>query len=338
MTPDSFTTQPLSRRDQFEAWRAWFAPVLDVIPDREPEAGFSAENRLWRLGGLAMTRTIAPPSHVMRDKASLRRDPVDHWVLSYCPRGAHRIGTARGSLEVPARVPFLWSLGEEFEHQRTHIDRVQLFLSRDSFCGAAPLLDAACGLALDTPLGHLLGDYMLALEDRLPDLRGEDFPPLAAAVQAIVAAAVAPSVERLAVARRQIDLGRMGRVRRVVRKHLRSPLLGPKTLSRLAGMSRSSLYRLFAAEGGVAGYIQHERLTAAHKTLTDPANSATIAAIAEDFCFADASSFGRVFKREFGHSPGDARAAALAGLVLPAGRPRRAPVGSSDFGALLHGL
>jgi hypothetical protein len=41
-------------------------------------------------------------------------------------------------------------------------------MPRDAFRDIAPVLDAACGSVLDTPLGHLLGDYMLALERHLP--------------------------------------------------------------------------------------------------------------------------------------------------------------------------
>ncbi|MBV8122219.1 MAG: hypothetical protein JO081_20040 [Alphaproteobacteria bacterium] len=106
---------------------------------------FPAEVHLWKLGDLAMSRTSAPPVDVVRTKGHLRHDPVDHWIISYCARGAHSAVTAGTALEVPAKMPYLWSLGQEFLHERTHVDRVQLVLARDAFRDIAPLLDAACG-------------------------------------------------------------------------------------------------------------------------------------------------------------------------------------------------
>jgi AraC-like DNA-binding protein len=318
MTPQSFATQPLRPRDQFEAWREWYQPVFDVVPNRSTGDLFAAEIHLWKLGALAMSRTSAPAVHVVRTKGHLRRDPVDHWVISYCARGAHSAVTAGTSLEVPARVPYLWSLGQEFLHERTGVDRVQFFMARDAFREIGPLLDAACGSALDTPLGHLLGDYMVALERRPAAVTVTDFRPLTNAVRAMVAAAVSPSAERIALAGRQIDLGRMERVRQAVRRHLRTPMLEPKTLCRLVGMSRSNLYRLFDDTGGVARYIQRQRLLAAHAVLSDPVTTTPISMIAEDLCFADASTFSRMFRREFGHSPSEVRSAALAGVALSA--------------------
>jgi AraC-like DNA-binding protein len=338
MTPETFATQSLRPRDQLAAWGEWYHPIFDVVAKHPADDAFPAEIHLWKLGALAMSRTSAPPVNVVRTKGHLRRDPIDHWVISYCARGAHSAITAGASLEVPARVPFLWSLGQEFLHERTHVDRLQFFMPRDAFRDIAPLLDAALGSALDTPLGHLLGDYMMALEGHLPTVTAADLPRLASAVGAMVAAAVAPSAERVAVARWQIDLGRRERVRQAVRRHLRTPTFGPTVLCRLVGMSRSNLYRLFEDAGGVARYIQRQRLIEAHSVLSNPATAKTISVIAEDLCFADASSFSRTFKREFGNSPSEVRSAAMAGL--PLSPMTQGPVLSdgADFGALLRGF
>ena len=338
MTPDIFATHALRPRDQFEAWREWYSSVFEVMPRDPIGDGFPSEIRLWNLGGLAISRTIAASSQISRTKSHVRRDPVDHWVISYCARGAHLAKTADTELEVPARTPYLWSLGQEFLHERTHVDRVQFLMARDTFRDIGHLLDAICGSVLDSPLGRLLGDYMMALEGRLPAVTESDFPHVTKAVSAMVAAAVEPSAARVAIAQRQIDLGRKERVRQAVRRHLRTPTLGPKNLGRLIGMSRSNLYRLFEDTGGVTRYIQRERLLEAHVILSDTSTTQSISAIAEDLCFADASSFSRAFKREFGYSPSEVRSAALAGAELRAtSKTRKAPAGA-NFADLLRRL
>jgi AraC-like DNA-binding protein len=178
----------------------------------------------------------------------------------------------------------------------------------------------------------------MALERRLSVVTEADLSRLTTAVGAMVAAAVSPSADRVAVASGQIDVGRKERARQVVRKHLRTPIFGPTTLCRLVGMSRSNLYRLFEDTGGVARYIQRERLLEAYAVLTDPGTTQSIAAIAEDLCFADASSFSRVFRRDFAHSPGEVRSAALAGLAPPAMPQSGARSQGDDFSALLRGF
>jgi AraC-like DNA-binding protein len=217
-------------------------------------------------------------------------------------------------------------------------ERIVLFLARDSFRGIVPVLVPACGLPLDTPLGRLLGDYMVALWRRLPEMTEADFPGLAKSIGEMVAAAVAPSADRTAIAKPLIDLGRKERVRQVVRRHLRTPTLEPKTLARLVGMSRSNLYRLFEDIGGVARYIQRERLLEAHAILSAFEKIQSISKIAEDLCFADASSFSRTFKREFGFTPTEARYAALSGLELGEMPKTRVQPAGTNFGQLLHGF
>jgi hypothetical protein len=65
----------------------------------------------------------------------------------------------------------------------------------------------------------------------------------------MVAAAVAPSAQRVTDVPRQIDVGRKERVRQAVRRHLRTPAFSAENLKpALVGISRSNLYRLFEHE------------------------------------------------------------------------------------------
>ncbi len=315
MTPERFATHSLPASDQLEAWRIWYHSVFDVTPRQLVDDGFRAESQLWKLDGLAVSRVSAPAIHVVRTKAHIRRNPMDHWVITLGNRVTTAVRTDDVALQAPAGVPFVLSLGNELISERSQDERLQLYLTRDHFGDIAPLLDAARGTVLNTPLGRMLADYMLLLERNLPDLTQEDLPRLTGAVRAMVGACIVPSPDRLAIAASQFGLGRLEKVRRAVRRHLRSPSLGPDVLCREVGTSRSQLYRLLEGEGGVARYIQRQRLSEGHAAMCDVSNDKTIAAISEELCFADASGFSRAFRHEFGMSPSDVRAASLAGLA-----------------------
>jgi AraC-like DNA-binding protein len=318
MKSSSFSTRTLlDWRDQFDAWRTWFSPVFEI--SREGDAtDFVAENEIWDLGGLAISRVSAPSVRVKRAKANLRRAPVDHWVLSYCRHGSTVIRTKNSDLVAASRVPYLWSLGEESESERTEVDRLQILFPRDTHGDMAGLLDASLGSALKPPWGYLLGEYMALLDEWLPRMKPEELPRLKAAVRSMVAASVAPSVDRIALANGGIRRVILERVRQVVRRHLKSSSLCPSALCTMVGISRSELYRLLEHAGGVSHYIQRQRLLAAYSTLCDPANAQSIQSVSADFCFMDASTFSRAFKREFGQSPSDVRAAAASGTPISA--------------------
>jgi AraC-like DNA-binding protein len=315
MDPEKFTTHSLLPSKQLEAWRSWYGSVFDTTSLQRADKGFGATNLTWRLDGIVFSRVSTPAISVVRTKTHIRRTPVDHWAITLSKRGATDLRSREASLKAPAGVPYVLSLGEEMYSERGEDERLQLYLARDSFHGIAPLLDTARGTALNTSSGKLLADYMLLLERNLPNITPEDGSRLPSAIQAMLAACLAPSPDRAADARRLIDLTLMERVRRAVRKHLRSPSLGPNTLCHEAATSRSQLYRLLEGDGGVAHYIQRRRLSESFAVLCDTTNNFSIAAIAETLCFADASNFSRAFRREFGMTPRDVRAAAVAGLA-----------------------
>jgi AraC-like DNA-binding protein len=314
MDSKRFDTSDLPTTQQYEAWLSWFDRVFDVKPVVPYEQGFLAKSEMWTLDGCALSRVHAPSISVTRDTPLIRRNPIDPWVITI-GRSATTAVTTRGrQFDALPGVPFIVSLGNELVSQRDTDGRLQLYLFRDDFSNIAPILDASRGTSVDGAMGALLADYLLLLERRLPDLAIEDLPRLREAIGAMVAACVAPTPDKLAEASEQIDLSRLEKVRFAVRKHLRSPALGPRVLCRHIGTSRSQLYRLLEAEGGVARYIQRQRLLAAYAILSDPGNDISIATIAEEFCFADASGFSRAFRQEFDMSPSDLRAAGRAGV------------------------
>jgi AraC-like DNA-binding protein len=206
----------------------------------------------------------------------------------------------------------------EFEHDRIHVNGRNCNTVYDVPSNIALQLRTAGRSGMEMPIGELLSCYIVALEQCPLALVPADFPRLTDAVRKVIAAAaVTPSAEQVAAAKRQIGRGRKERVRQVIREHLRSPTLRPSTLCRLVGMSRSNLYRLLEGSGGIARYIQMQRLLEAHAILSNPTTTGSISTIAEDLCFADASTFSRSFRREFGLSPSDLRSASLATLGHP---------------------
>ena len=335
MISATFDTLSLPPREQFEAWRAWYSSLLDTAAPADPDDGFAARNEVWSLGGLTVSRGTGQAISSWRTKALIRRTPVDHWVLTVCQRCSVDLRTRNESVTIQPGVPFVVSLADEMATVKDDYERVQFYLSRSAFARIASALDDARARPLDTPEGRLLADYMLLLVKNLRDLPAGDGPRLVAAVEAMVSACLAP---RPATAHVQMDFTLMERVRRAVRAHLRSPSLGPDRLCREAATSRSQLYRLLEGEGGVAHYIQRQRLSESFVMLCDVSNALPIGRIAEILCFADASSFSRAFRREFGMSPRDVRSASQAGLWPVPPLKEMAPMTIHCFADCLGGL
>ena len=88
---------------------------------------------------------------------------------------------------------------------------------------------------------------------------------------------------------------------------LSNPKLTPTLIAARLGLSRSTLYRLFAPHGIVA-YIRDRRLMAAMRMLVrdDGLRPARVAQVAYAVGFSDERTFRRAFKRRFGFLPSTA--------------------------------
>ena len=318
MQAETFSTVNVPMPEQFDAWLGWFGRIFDVLPHDPPHSGFRAQNLNWQIGSCMLSRVWAPAIRVVRDITHVRRNPLDHWVITSGRHATSLISTGDKTLSVPPGTPFVLSLSDELTSERLEDCRLQLYMSRDNFSDLAPALDRARGTVVAPPLGALLRDYLRLLERILPSVGSNELERLSDAIGAMVAACLAPEQNRAESVGPQIELIWLERIRRAVRSNLRSPRLGPRLICQQLSISRSKLYRLMDVEGGVARYIRSQRLLEAYALLSDPRTERSITALADELCFSDTSSFSRAFRREFGATPSDVRAASRTTPTSPA--------------------
>jgi len=339
MQPIVFSTAAIDRVKQLDAWRGWFDPVFEAEA-ADPERGFPASSETWDFIGFGLSRVRAPKLRAVRTPELIRRNPVDHWVVTIGNvRTVGQAGTGR-PMDIPAGVPFVTSLGRAVVSAREADERLQLYLPRDAFPELGLILEKAEGHPVGGPLGGLLADFIVLLSQNASALTGAQMPNLSVALRGLLRACIMPTVEVEGDthASAPLTIIRMQKVTRLVDAHLHDPSLGPTLICQLAGMSRSQLYRLLEGEGGVGHFIQRRRLRRCCAELSDASGDRSIWSVAMRFGFYDPSSFSRSFKKEYGTTPREYRDAARMGLTTHALGPRAAALQNPTLRDLLQGL
>lgn len=336
ISPVVFSTDGVDPRHRVDLWRGTYDSFNTIGVLEGSATDFAARNEIWPLGGLALMRNTAPALAFSRTARHVRRDGVDHWVIRVARTGRSRARFGETTFVAEPMQPFLFSLGDASDSDRTAADWVSLYIPRDTF----PELSAGLGALGPGPLlgggAQMLADTMLMLRRRLPEMTQAQAPLMAEAMRAMVAACLLSDVAPRLVSAQDAATAQRERIRRVIRDHIASPTLGPAKICRLAGISRSQLYRLFEPHGGVARYIQAQRLRMAHAALSEAGQGVLIAEVAERLGFFDASAFSRAFRREFGMTPSEVRTAPVSICTVPSGPFGRGT--ASDFSGLLRQL
>jgi AraC-like DNA-binding protein len=296
---DGAALPPAERLAAFAQIAAGYA-VTPLTPD------FMVDSRAWHLGELVITASELTAVRIERTAAHIRADRRDSYSLIMLRHGSWNADTSAGFVQVASGQIGVMDYAEPWLVEGTGQDNVIVVVPRALAEQIAPDSAQLNGRVLGGASGRLLAEHVMALAQHLPALsRAEAASIQQATINLIAAALNALPKEHHAPFRHQRQIG--GKVLAYIETRLTDLDLSVATICRDVGVSRATLYRAFKEVEGVAAYILDRRLEAAHGRIADPAEQASIAEIADRFCFSSPARFSTAFRRRFGYTPVSAR-------------------------------
>ena len=320
----TLSTDGVAPSDRFEWWRSEFSPLhkVEVVPERRQS--FTAHGEHWLLGPILIGRYRTPARTVVRTSSDVRRSEVDHWVLRVATKG---VLVSRGSFGAFRAYPGQVAIGsyaQGYTDDYSAGEWVAAIVPRHVLPKIAPTLRAP-GLLSGAAAG-LLGDHLLSLVQRLHDAGPSEMPAVAEMTRAMITSCLSEDATSQPQETTERSIAIRERVERLIRDNLGSAGLNPQRICALAAISRSTLYRLFEDRGGVAAYVQALRLKCVYSDLSNPQLAFdTIASIAASQGLHNTAAFNRAFRRQFGCTPSDVRAAVLRSEPRPHGSASQSP-------------
>jgi len=304
-----YSTSDLPAADRHEAWvnRNWpsIAPVYRTTP-LEP---FNTATESLQLGDLSVHFTAMTAQRWERDSATRRSWDPDALAVAITIAGEAHGTMGDRAFRTGAGSVQLTDLAQQSAHISTASRTIFIAIPRATAGGRG--LDAAAlhGRVLRSGAASMLAPHVLGIREAALELNVDDGVLLAGTFLDLLGLAVA-------TADRPPQRAGFGReaaanvARAAIEQGLGAPSQTIAGLCRQLGISRTSLHRLFEAEGGVQAYIRGRRLEAVRRALLDPGSGEPLYALAERLGFSDAAHLSRLFRARYGLSPSDYRAGA----------------------------
>ncbi|EZP52601.1 MULTISPECIES: helix-turn-helix domain-containing protein [unclassified Sphingomonas] len=302
-----FSVVDVAEHERHACWcdTAGIASRFETIPE-EP---FAATLARLDLGTIGISQARFTAQTWTRSGQGIARDDCDDLVVNVRHRGGAVGDMAGRNVVAPAGSVVMVDLAQTQRHRSDASDTSGFVLPR---AVAEQLLPTSVrrlhGHVVAPDHAALLVSHLAALRQSAHHLPASSGPALAQTVLDLFAIGVAASLGSVTSDAARRDRGLRVALCDAIDRHLGSPSLNTARLSRMLGVSRSTLYRLLQDEGGVQAYIRNRRLARVAAQLRIEAERATIATLAERWGFCDAAYLGRAFREVYGMTPGDYRA------------------------------
>jgi len=297
------------------ALRAATVDICDVIPLGSPD-DFEVVSATRMTSKGLLVEAVSTPLEYDRTAAHVARGGLDHYHITLCLQGQMRFASGRRDITLRsgdvclidmAQPNRTWLTGAGEDRSRL----TSLIVPRPVLAPrlAHPDSSSATLLPGQDRRARLLADQLATLWQQ------PETADAAVVTEAIIDGmcdVIAEAAGRTADAHG--DAGRAERrlllaaIKHHIDANLETGTVTADDLSRRFQLSRASLYRLFEADGGLARYVQDQRLNRALRLLISPeVRSKRLIDLAVELQFSGDSTFVRAFRRQFRLTPGEVR-------------------------------
>jgi AraC-like DNA-binding protein len=291
-------------------WQAFRDSVAHLhtvsLPDPSEEARFTLSTRTYAMPQAVLMHCQGTAFTMTRGPAQIALGADQLLILLHTEGSVDRYYGGRHT-RLEAGDVTITDYARPSHRVATDYGNLLIVLARESVPAALLALEPH-GLHFPRGSGaaRLIGGAMQALYAQADDLTVSDAE---AAIEGIVALTTACA--RAMLAGDEMDNAKPRRKAALdyIDAHLGDAQLGPDEIAHAANVSRASLYRLFAAKGGVRAVLLKRRLDAALRLLlADNKDERALKEIARRCGFGGTSQFTRAFRARFGAPPRQYRA------------------------------
>lgn len=296
-----YSSRPFDKAERFDRSRS-LTGLFDV---NYPDQDFGFEASLMQ--SHALNYYTMEISGAQYERSTRRLSDGENGFLLQLSLSGSMYGDADGRTAIcqPGCIAIL-DFSRPVRHRSTAANVVMISLPRAVIERTLPDIRILHGQILQPHQTGDLGDYLAGLNQRLPGMPWASGAEVAQAAAELLADSLHQTPKtRSDLARAELESVQRQRARRFITLHLGNPELSSEMICAAIGISRSTLYRLFEQEGGVARFLWTERLRIAAERLQH--SSAGISTIAYSCGFTSDAHFSRAFRRQFGLSPRQAR-------------------------------
>ena len=287
----------------WQAFRDSVAHIYDTVslPDPSEEARFTLSTRTYATPRGILMRCEGTACIMTRGPALAARG-ADQLLIVLQIKGSVDTDSAGRCVRREAGDVAISDYARPFHSVATDYAILIVHLARESVPAALLALEPH-GLVFPRGSGaaRLIGAAMqefYAQADHLTVSEAE------AAIEGIVAMTTAFARARLAGSEAGHVTSRRKAALDYIDAHLGNPQLGPDEIADAANVSRASLYRLLAEEGGIRAILLTRRLDQAMRLmLADGKDERSLTDIVRHCGFGGTTQFGRAFRTRFGMSP-----------------------------------